>query len=62
MKTLFGSSRLRALALNCSSVSWGKGKAEVEAKAAREAAAARRAAERALSAALPGAECGAARR
>ena len=31
MKTLFGSSRLRALALNCSSVSWGKGKAEVEA-------------------------------
>ena len=31
MKTLLGSSRLRALALNCSSVSWGKGKAEVEA-------------------------------
>ena len=31
MKTLLGSSRLRARALNCSSVSWGKGKAEVEA-------------------------------
>ena len=31
MKTLLGSSRLRALALNCSSVSWGKGRAEVEA-------------------------------
>ena len=31
MKTLLGSSRLRALALNCSSVSWGKGKEEVEA-------------------------------
>ena len=31
MKTLLGSSRLRALALNCSSVSWGKGREEVEA-------------------------------
>ena len=31
MKTLLGSSRLRARALNCSSVSWGKGREEVEA-------------------------------
>ena len=31
MSTLFGSSRLRARALNCSLVNWGKGRAEVEA-------------------------------
>ena len=31
INTLFGSSRLRARALNCSSVNWGKGRAEVEA-------------------------------
>ena len=31
MSTLFGSSRLRARALNCSSVNWGKGRAEEEA-------------------------------
>ena len=28
---MLGSSRLRARALNCSSVSWGKGREEVEA-------------------------------
>ena len=31
ISTLFGSSRLRARALNCSSVNWGKGRAEAEA-------------------------------
>ena len=31
MSTLFGLSRLRARALNCSSVNWGKGRAEAEA-------------------------------
>ena len=30
INTLFGSSRLRARALNCSSVNWGKGRAEAE--------------------------------
>ena len=30
IRTLFGSSRLRARALNCSSVNWGKGRAEAE--------------------------------
>jgi len=30
IRTLLGSSRLRARALNCSSVNWGKGRAEAE--------------------------------